>query len=291
MKGSTNKFYDNFYVFPSEQVCSSELHDAQVWGRAGQTTALCMHRGGVGITCTPTVLSSPEQPHGFSRVAALWAWVGRLRPGHVRICSADTAADEFHRQLLVPAWLGWNHYNELAHYRVSWSLEFLNIVILPEISQALLLLIPLEQPSIPLSFHCPYFFPSQTREVIQLLSGRRLCKTDWQILNSRPSLTFHTRDLFFCPRNRLQTLVKSPGASLKQEKWEDFWDPKEETPLKKITGALTEQNSVLTSSWSWMLMIFKDIRRISTNKNHRSIELENSTWPGQFIFIQNVMWW
>lgn len=63
-KGSVNKFYDNFYnyIFSSEQVYFSELHTGQVCEMEEQTTAystqtaLCMHRGWVGITSASTVL-------------------------------------------------------------------------------------------------------------------------------------------------------------------------------------------------------------------------------------------
>lgn len=63
-KGSVNNFYVNFYnyLFSSEQVYFSELHDIQICEMEEQTTAystqtaLCMHRGWVGITSASTVL-------------------------------------------------------------------------------------------------------------------------------------------------------------------------------------------------------------------------------------------
>lgn len=79
MKGSVNKFYGNFYnyIFPSEQVYFSELRDAQICGMQEQTiaystqTALCMHRGWVGITFASTVLSFPEYLHCFPRCISI----------------------------------------------------------------------------------------------------------------------------------------------------------------------------------------------------------------------------
>lgn len=63
-KGSVDNFYDNFYnyIFSSERVYFSELHDAQKCEMEEQTTAystqtaLCMHRGWVGITSASTAL-------------------------------------------------------------------------------------------------------------------------------------------------------------------------------------------------------------------------------------------
>lgn len=85
MKGSVNKFYDNFYnyIFPSEQVYFLELHNAQICGMEEQTTAystqtaLCMLRGWVGLTFTSAVLSFPEYLHCFSHFASLYTgWEG-----------------------------------------------------------------------------------------------------------------------------------------------------------------------------------------------------------------------
>lgn len=79
MKGSVNKFYDNFYnyIFPPEQVYFSEVHNTQICGMEEQTTAystaaaLRMLRGWVGLTFATTVLSFPEYLHCFSHVASL----------------------------------------------------------------------------------------------------------------------------------------------------------------------------------------------------------------------------
>lgn len=79
-RGSVDNFYDNFYnyIFSSEQVYFSELHDAQKCEMEEQTTAystqtaLCMHRGWVGITSASIALPWYLQFSSFHHYTREW---------------------------------------------------------------------------------------------------------------------------------------------------------------------------------------------------------------------------
>lgn len=156
-KGSVNNFYDNFYnyIFSSEQVYFSEIHDVQKCEMEEQTTAystqtaLCMHRGWVGITSASTALPWYLQ---FSSLH-LYTWMGRLWLGQHIYYPFCISHRELTPQaiLFLPIWLSWNHCN--------WNLDFFKVTISPVDFQALLHHTALEQPRNPFVLPLPLLFP------------------------------------------------------------------------------------------------------------------------------------
>lgn len=160
-KGSVNKFYDNFhnYIFSSEQVYFSELHDAQICEMEEQTTAystqtaLCMHRGWVGITSASTGLPWYLQ---FSTLHLYThEWEGFDWENVLSILQIPQGVNSTGNIIFA-------YMTELEP--LYWNMDFLEVIIPPVDFQALLHHSVLEQPRNPFVLPLPLLFPPKPDE-------------------------------------------------------------------------------------------------------------------------------
>lgn len=159
-KGSVDNFYENFYnyIFSSEQVYFSELHDTHICEMEEQTTAystqtaLCMHRGWVGITSASTVL--PWYLQFSSLHLYTHEWEGFHWDNILSILQIPQGVNS--TGFCLHDWAG-NHCNWAR--TETWISSKLSLL---WTSRLCFTTLHWNNPGIPLSFHWPYFFlPNQ----------------------------------------------------------------------------------------------------------------------------------